>query len=73
MAKIFGIYARGLRNAVGLEWVVTNCGHQYGRDNRGPDKPEEQLIEDNRGRFLRWPYYFRIKNKLSPILRSKIL
>nr|MBP6590601.1 hypothetical protein [Chitinophagaceae bacterium] len=38
--------ARGLRNAVGIKWVkdelwVTNMG----RDNRGPDKPEEQLMK----------------------------
>ncbi|MBL0267914.1 MAG: PQQ-dependent sugar dehydrogenase [Chitinophagaceae bacterium] len=57
--------ARGLRNAVGIKWVkdelwVTNMG----RDNRGPDKPEEQLMKITPGSFYGWPYYFQYRKQI---------
>ncbi len=58
-------FARGLRNAVGLQWInnelwVTNMG----RDNRGPDKPEEQLMKIERHAFYGWPYYYQYKKQI---------
>ena len=58
-------YARGLRNAVGLKFInnqlwVTNMG----RDNRGPDKPEEELMKIVPGAFYGWPYYFQYKKQI---------
>ena len=57
--------ARGIRNAVGMQWVndalwVTNMG----RDNRGPDQPEEQLMKIRPGSFYGWPYYFQYRKKV---------
>lgn len=59
------IIARGLRNAVGVKMIgdelwVTNMG----RDNRGPDKPEEQLMKIKEGAFYGWPYYFQYKRQV---------
>lgn len=59
------IVARGLRNAVGLKWVddvlwATNMG----RDNRGPDKPEEQLMKIVMGGFYGWPFYFQYRKQV---------
>jgi len=67
--------ARGLRNAVGIKWVkdelwVTNMG----RDNRGPDKPEEQLMKINPGSFYGWPYYFQYRKQIitDPAFRDSV-
>jgi len=58
-------YARGLRNAVGLRWVNDKLwATNMGRDNRGPDKPEEQLIKIEKGSFHGWPYYYQYKQKI---------
>lgn len=58
-------YARGLRNAVGLEWVGDELwATNMGRDNRGPDKPEEQLMKITEGAFFGWPYYFQYKKQI---------
>lgn len=59
------IIARGLRNAVGIKFVkdelwVTNMG----RDNRGPDKPEEQLMRIKEDEFYGWPYYFQYRKQV---------
>lgn len=59
------IIARGVRNAVGMKIVgydlwVTNMG----RDNRGPDMPEEQLMKIESGAFYGWPYYYQYKKKI---------
>lgn len=61
----FRFVARGLRNAVGMKWVedvlwVTNMG----RDNRGPDQPEEQLLQIIPGSFYGWPYYYQYRKKV---------
>ncbi len=59
------IFARGIRNAVGIKWVkdalwVTHMG----RDNRGPDKPEElfHTVVDNG--FYGWPYYYQYRKTI---------
>ena len=59
------IYARGLRNAVGVKWIndslwVTNMG----RDNRGPDKPEDLLHTVVPNAFYGWPYYFQYRGRI---------
>lgn len=59
------IIARGLRNAVGLKWINNELwATNMGRDNRGPDKPEEQLMKIVPGAFYGWPYYFQYKNRI---------
>jgi glucose/arabinose dehydrogenase len=59
------IFARGLRNAVGLKLIrnelwVTNMG----RDNLGPDKPEDLLHTLQPDAFYGWPFYFQHKKKI---------
>jgi glucose/arabinose dehydrogenase len=58
-------YARGLRNAVGIEWVnnelwVTNMG----RDNMGPDRPEDLLHTIQSNGYYGWPYYFQYRKQI---------
>jgi len=60
-------YARGLRNVVGINWVkdelwVTNMG----RDNLGPDKPEDLFHTVKEGGYYGWPYYFQFRKKILP-------
>jgi glucose/arabinose dehydrogenase len=50
---------------VGLKFInnvlwATNMG----RDNRGPDMPEEQLMKIEKGAFYGWPYYYQYKNRI---------
>lgn len=57
--------ARGLRNAVGIAWVNDELwATNMGRDNRGPDKPEEQLMKIKEGAFYGWPYYFQYRRQV---------
>lgn len=59
------IIARGIRNAVGLKWINNELwATNMGRDNRGPDKPEEQLMKIIPGAFYGWPYYFQYKKQI---------
>lgn len=58
-------YARGLRNAVGMKWIndtlwVTNMG----RDNRGPDKPEDLFHTIQYNGYYGWPYYFQFRKRI---------
>jgi glucose/arabinose dehydrogenase len=58
-------YARGLRNAVGIKWInndlwVTNMG----RDNIGPDKPEDLLHTVQVNGYYGWPYYLQYRKKI---------
>lgn len=58
-------YARGLRNAVGLKWINNELwATNMGRDNRGPDKPEEQLMKIEKDAFYGWPYYYQYKKQI---------
>jgi glucose/arabinose dehydrogenase len=59
------IFARGLRNAVGIKWVkeqlwVTNMG----RDNCGPDKPEDLLHPVSFNDYFGWPFYFQYRKQI---------
>ena len=59
------IYARGVRNAVGIKWVNNKLWVTHmGRDNRGPDKPEELFHTIEKDGFYGWPYYFQYKKKI---------
>lgn len=59
------IYARGLRNSVGLKWVNNELwATGMGRDNLGPDKPEDLLQKIQRGEFYGWPFYFQFRKKI---------
>jgi glucose/arabinose dehydrogenase len=59
------IVARGLRNAVGIKWVDNELWvTSMGRDNRGPDKPEELLHTVQPGGYYGWPYYFQYNKKI---------
>lgn len=59
------IIARGIRNAVGLKVVGYDLwATNMGRDNRGPDKPEEQLMKIERNAFYGWPYYYQYKKHI---------
>lgn len=59
------LYARGVRNAVGIKWVQDQLWVTHmGRDNRGPDKPEELFHPVERGGFYGWPYYYQYKKTI---------
>ena len=59
------IYARGLRNSVGIKWIgIELWATTMGRDLIGPDKPEEQFLKVEKDGFYGWPYYFQYKNKM---------
>jgi glucose/arabinose dehydrogenase len=59
------IYARGIRNAVGLKWINDKLWVTHmGRDNRGPDKPEELFHTVVKDGFYGWPFYFQYRNKI---------
>ncbi len=59
------IYARGLRNAVGLKWINNELwATNMGRDNRGPDKPEDLLHTVQRDAYYGWPFYFQYRKKI---------
>ena len=56
------IYARGLRNSVGMKWVngklwVTSMG----RDLIGPDKPEDLFQTVEKDGYYGWPFYFQYR------------
>ena len=58
-------YARGLRNAVGIKWIYDELwATSMGRDNRGPDKPEELLLKIDRNGYYGWPYYFQYRQQI---------
>jgi len=66
------LYARGLRNAVGMKWVgnelwVTNMG----RDLIGPDKPEDLFLTITENGYYGWPFYFQFKKQVYPDLQFK--
>ena len=59
------IFARGLRNAVGMKWVRDQLWVTHmGRDNRGPDKPEELMHTVVKDGFYGWPYYYQYNKRI---------
>jgi glucose/arabinose dehydrogenase len=58
-------YARGVRNAVGMKWVgdklwVTDMG----RDQIGPDVPEDMMHTVEAGQYYGFPFYYQFKGKI---------
>jgi glucose/arabinose dehydrogenase len=61
------IFARGLRNAVGLRWVA---GHLFatdmGADHLGKDKPADTMYAVRNGTNYGWPYCYQSSTKVYP-------
>jgi glucose/arabinose dehydrogenase len=54
------IFARGLRNSVGIKWVNEELWvSSMGRDLIGPDKPEDLFQPVTNGGFYGWPFYYQ--------------
>ena len=59
------IFARGLRNSVGIKWVNNQLwATGMGRDLIGPDKPEDPFHLVKPGEYYGWPFYFQYRNKI---------
>ena len=59
------IYARGLRNSVGIKWVDNKLWvTSMGRDLIGPDRPEDLFQSVERNGYYGWPFYFQFQNKI---------
>ena len=59
------IYARGLRNAVGIKWLGNKLyATEMGRDLIGPDRPEDLFLEVNDGGFYGWPFYYQYRKRI---------
>jgi len=61
------VFAKGLRNSVAIKWVnnqfwVTSMG----RDQIGPDKPEDLMHTIVKDGFYGWPYYYQFNKKVYP-------
>jgi glucose/arabinose dehydrogenase len=59
------VYATGLRNAVGMQWIanqlwVTNMG----RDGMGPDEPQDVLTTVKAKGFYGWPYFYQYRQRM---------
>ena len=59
------LYATGLRNAVGMQWIgnhlwVTNMG----RDGLGPDQPQDILTTVKDKGFYGWPYFYQYRQRI---------
>ena len=59
------IYASGLRNAVGLKWIMGDLfATDMGSDQYGTEAPEDRLhhiVEDG---FYGWPYFYQSGNEV---------
>lgn len=56
------IFARGLRNSVGIKWVNDDLwATGMGRDLIGPEKPEDLFHLVKPGSFHGWPFYFQYR------------
>jgi len=61
------IYARGLRNAVGLRWVGGRLfATDMGADHLGKDKPADAMYALREGANYGWPYCYRSGRKVYP-------
>lgn len=59
------IYARGLRNAVGLRWVGGRLfATDMGADHLGKDKPADAMYAVREGANYGWPYCYRSGRKV---------
>ncbi len=54
------VYARGLRNAVGLKWVDSRLyATEMGSDHLGDDKPSEPFFKIEKDKHYGWPYCYQ--------------
>lgn len=54
------IYASGLRNAVGLKWIMGDLfATDMGSDQFGTEAPEDKLHHVVDGGFYGWPYFYQ--------------
>ena len=61
------VFARGLRNAVGLEWVERNLyATNMAADHFGNDKPDDALFRVDENKNYGWPYYYHWNNQVYP-------
>ena len=59
------IYASGLRNAVGLKWIMGDLfATDMGSDQFGTEAPEDKLHHVVEGGFYGWPYFYQSGNEL---------
>ena len=61
------MYATGLRNAVGLQWVDQQLwATNMGRDGIGPDEPQDVLTTVRENGYYGWPYLYQYRQRLKP-------
>lgn len=61
------IFAKGLRNSVAIKWVNNQFwATSMGRDQIGPDKPEDLMHTIVKDGFYGWPYYYQYRKKVYP-------
>jgi glucose/arabinose dehydrogenase len=61
------VYARGLRNSVGIKWINNELWcTTMGRDLIGPDKPEDLFTTVKEGEYYGWPFYYQFQNNVYP-------
>lgn len=59
------IFARGLRNSVGIKWIGNQLwGSGMGRDLIGADKPEDPFQQIEKDGYYGWPFYYQYKQKV---------
>jgi len=67
--KNFEIFARGLRNAVGMAFrpgTQDLWASSHGRDNLGDDLPPECFYEVQKGKHYGWPYSYTFRGRTIP-------
>ncbi|MBC7933848.1 MAG: PQQ-dependent sugar dehydrogenase [Rhizobacter sp.] len=59
------IFARGLRNSVGIKWIGDQLwGSGMGRDLIGADKPEDPFQQIEKNGYYGWPFYYQYKQTI---------
>lgn len=59
------LFATGLRNAVGLEWVGNQLwATNMGRDGLGPNEPQDALTPVRAQGFYGWPYFYQYRQRM---------
>jgi len=59
------IYASGLRNAVGMKWIMGDLfATDMGSDQFGTEAPEDRLHHVSDGGFYGWPYFYQFGSEV---------
>lgn len=59
------IYARGLRNSVGINFIGNELWTTgMGRDWIGDDRPDDLFQKIDSAGYYGWPYYYQVKNEI---------